>query len=85
MYRQTTNAHGITITCTIYFLIVATGTGVDIYILAEGIDFDNEEFGGRASHGEFMPENDCAKYGTELASLAAGKDYGVAKNATIYR
>ena len=44
------------------FLIAATGTGVDIYILAEGIDFDNEEFGGRALHGEFMPENDCANY-----------------------
>ena len=67
------------------FLIAATGAGVDIYMLAEGIDFDNEEFEGRALHGEFMPENDCANYGTELASLAVGRDYGVAKNATIYR
>ena len=74
--------HGITITL---FLIVAKGTGVDIYIFAEGIEYDNEEFGGRALHGEFMPESGCANFGTELASLAAGRDYGVAKNATIYR
>ena len=67
------------------FLIAATGTGVDIYILVEGIEYDNEEFGGRALHGEFMPESGCANFGTELASLAAGRDYGVAKNATIYR
>ena len=69
-----------------YTLIVATGTGVDIYILAEGLEYDNEEFGGRAFHGNFKPETGCAaEYGTELASLAAGKDYGVAKNAKIYR
>lgn len=67
------------------FLIAATGAGVDIYILAEGIEFDNEEFQGRALHGEFMPANECAEYGTELASLAVGRDYGVAKNATVYR
>ena len=69
----------------IYILIVATGTNVDIYILAEGLEYDNEEFGGRAFHGNFKPETGCTEYGTELASLAAGKDYGVAKNANIYR
>ena len=54
-------------------------------MFAEGIDYDNEEFGGRAFHGEFMLENGCSALGTELASLAVGKDYGVAKNATTYR
>ena len=54
-------------------------------MLAEGIDYDNEEFGGRAFDGKFMPENECAEIGTNLASLAAGNDYGVAKNANIYR
>ena len=66
-------------------MYIATGTGVDIYVLAEGIDYDNEEFGGRAFDGKFMLENECAEFGTNLASLAAGKDYGVAKNANIYR
>ena len=34
-----------------------TGTGVDIYMLVEGIDHENEEFGGRAFDGGFMPIN----------------------------
>ena len=66
-------------------MLIVTGAGVDIYILADGIEYDNEEFGGRAFHEKFLPETGCTRYGTELASLAVGKDYGVAKNARIYR
>ena len=62
-----------------------TGTGVDIYMLVEGIDHENEEFGGRAFDGGFMPIKPCTEFGTHLASLAAGKYSGVAKNANIYR
>ena len=54
-------------------------------MLAEGIEYKNKEFGGRAFHGKFKRKNRCAEFGTGLASLAVGKDYGVAKNATIYR
>ena len=54
------------------------------YLLKELI-LTMKSLGYRAFHGEFMPENDCADYGTQLASLAAGRDYAVAKNATIYR
>ena len=61
------------------------GTGVDIYMLVEGIDHENEEFGGRAFDGGFMPIKPCTEFGTHLASLAAGKYSGVAKNANIYR
>ena len=62
-----------------------TGTGVDIYILVEGIDHENKEFGGRAFDGGFMPIQSCTEIGTHLASLAAGRHAGVAKNANIYR
>ena len=62
-----------------------TGTGVDIYMLVEGIDHENEEFGGRAFDGGYMPKGRCTEFGTEFASLAARKYSGVAKNATIYR
>ena len=62
-----------------------TGTGVDIYALVEGIDHENEEFGGRAFDGGFMNTKQCTEFGTEFASLAVGKHSGVAKNATIYR
>ena len=61
-----------------------TGTGVDIYVLADGIEHDNEEFGGRAFDGGFKPQQ-CAKFGTQVASLAAGKYTGVAKNSNVYR
>ena len=61
------------------------GTGVDIYILADGIDLKDEEFEGRAFDGMFLPQKSCTGFGTGLASLAAGKYAGVAKNANIYR
>ena len=62
-----------------------TGTGVDIYMLVEGVDLGNEEFGGRAFDGGFMPVKPCSEFGTQLASLSAGRYAGVAKNANIYR
>ena len=54
-------------------------------MLVEGIDLENEEFGGRAFDGGFMPVKPCSEFGTQLASLAAGRYAGVAKNANIYR
>ena len=80
--------HAYVVTCkTIYKILWLeyTGTGVDIYMLYEGIDLENEEFGGRAFDGGFMPVKPCSEFGTQLASLAAGRYAGVAKNANIYR
>ena len=57
-------------------------------MLADGIDYDNEEFGGRAREGGFKTQyyvHRCTKYGTELARVAAGRYAGVAKNSNIYR
>ena len=71
-----------------------TGEGVDIYILDSGVNYDHEEFEGRAAYGGYDPTdvvdnqnrrgNDCHGHGTHVASLAAGKTYGTAKKARIY-
>ena len=71
-----------------------TGEGVDIYILDTGINYNHEEFEGRAEYGgydavdvhyyENRRGSDCDGHGTHVASLAAGKTYGTAKNATLY-
>ena len=69
-----------------HMLICApAGSGVDIYVFAEGIQYDHKVFGGRASNGGFMPDQKCGRIGTELASLAAGEFVGVATAAQIYR
>ena len=63
-------------------------------ILFAGIRYSHSEFGGRALYPGFDPvddslgENrqgdDCNGHGTGVASIAAGNQLGVAKNATIY-
>jgi len=69
------------------FLITVncTGTGVDIYILADGIEYKNKELEGRVFDGEFSSQQCTGSFGTQIASLAAGKYVGVAKNSNVYR
>ena len=59
-----------------------------------GINYDHEEFEGRAKYDFFDPVDavsnsnqqgmDCHGHGTHVAALVAGKTYGVAKRATVY-
>ena len=70
--------------------IVATGTGVDIYILADGVEDGDKEFGqgrSRAANIRYIPPFPrwrCTKYGTKMAILTAGNYTGIARNSRIY-
>lgn len=76
------------------YLPVAGGKGVDLYVLDSGINFAHQEFENRAKYSGYDPmdvyqqENrqgtDCHGHGTHVASLAAGKKYGVAKGVRVY-
>lgn len=69
-----------------------TGKGVDVYVVDTGVRLTHTEFGGRA-FGLYdgytkvgLPTYgfDFHGHGTNVASIIAGKTYGVAKEATIY-
>ena len=66
-----------------------TGSDVTIYVVDTGVDITHPEFEGRAIFGmvsnEWADEGpyDLNGHGTNVASLAAGMTYGVAKNASI--
>lgn len=71
-----------------------TGTGVDIYILADGVESYDIEFSpyarsrplSRAANKRYNPPYPrwrCTKYGTPLAILTAGNYIGIAKKSKI--
>ncbi|CAH0053615.1 unnamed protein product [Clonostachys solani] len=57
------------------------------YVVDSGIRWSHEEFEGRASHGynavNGSENGDQTGHGTHVASILAGKVYGVAKKATV--
>ena len=61
---------------------------VDIYVIDTGINVNHVEFEGRASNlvntaGDGIP-TDCNGHGTHVASIAGGKEFGVAKGVTLF-
>lgn len=64
----------------------ATGAGVTIYVLDTGVDTTHPDFGGRAAETINTVDDrhgDCDGHGTVVAGIAASKDHGVAKGASI--
>ena len=65
------------------------GTGVDVYILDTGINYNHKVFNGRASFGGYDAFNgdgsDCQGHGTHCAGLAVGYLTGCAYGARVYR
>jgi cerevisin len=63
------------------------GDGVDVYVIDTGINTEHVEFGGRASWGKTMPQNDEDEDGnghrTHCAGTIASAKYGVAKQANV--
>ena len=61
---------------------------------AAGIDYDHNDFEGRAKYESYDPIDessgsnlqgkDCHSHGTHVAALAGGKTFGAAKAATLY-
>jgi aqualysin 1 len=65
-----------------------TGQNVNIYIVDGGINIVHSDFGGRATAAATWDVSkpageDCTGHGTQVASVAAGAEYGVAKGANI--
>ena len=65
----------------------SAGEGVDVYVVDTGINVEHEDFEGRAVWGLTAPifddDVDGNGHGTHVASTIAGKQYGVAKKATV--
>jgi serine protease len=62
---------------------------IDIYVVDTGVDLNHPEFSNnnKLFGGNFVGDNidtDCNGHGTHVASLALGKDYGVAKSANLF-
>ncbi|KAJ8050792.1 hypothetical protein HOLleu_04129 [Holothuria leucospilota] len=68
-----------------------TGAGAHVYVIDTGIRESHNDFGGRASIATDTCRTpnvsngvDCHGHGTHCAGTVGGKDYGVAKSASLY-
>ncbi|NJQ17972.1 S8 family peptidase [Streptomyces bohaiensis] len=68
--------------------VSGTGRGVTAYIVDTGLDFDHEEFGGRAVAGYDAVDDgragaDCHGHGTHVAGIVGGASHGVAREVDL--
>lgn len=65
-----------------------TGTGVTVYVMDTGINYDHVDFGGRAVPGfdafsDGRNGEDCDGHGTHVAGTIGGSEWGVAKGVDL--
>lgn len=65
------------------------GTGVNIYVLGNGVQASHPDLGGRVHAAwtwdpVYPADAPCHNHETGIASIAAGAEFGVARNANIY-
>ncbi|KAL5493199.1 hypothetical protein EMCRGX_G014343 [Ephydatia muelleri] len=80
-----------------FYQPIASGAGVDVYIVDTGINYYHEELENRAIYAGYDAVDvylnlsrsdqrrglDCQGHGTHVSSLCGGKTYGSAKGATL--
>lgn len=64
----------------------ANGSGVTVYVMDTGINYNHSDFGGRATFGfdaYGLDGEDCNGHGTHVAGTIGGSSWGVAKNVNL--